>query len=102
MFQDWGGCTNNGAATLDCVKIVFTNLLHGISAFAGIIALVMFIIVGIKYISSSGDAKKLESAKNTFSYALLGLMISLFAFFIIKIIYFVTGVKCITTFGFGC
>jgi glucose uptake protein GlcU len=102
MFKDWGGCVVNGAATLDCLPIVFSNLLNAVSAVAGVTALTMFIVAGIKFTSSSGDPKKLEGAKHNFSYGLLGLSVVLFSFLIIKIIARVTGVECITMFGFGC
>jgi glucose uptake protein GlcU len=89
-------------ATIDCFKIVFSNLVSALVLFVGLIALTMFIIGGYKFMNSSGDPKKLESAKHNFTYGLLGLSIVLLAFLIVKIIATVTGVPCITSFGFAC
>jgi len=102
MDNGWGGCESNGVATIGCIPAVFSNLLSGILAFAGITALIMFIMGGLKYITSAGDAKKLEGAKNNFVFGLIGLAVVLFSFVIINIISQVTGVTCITKFGFGC
>ena len=106
MFKDWGGCVDsNGVATISCISVVFSNLLSGILAFAGLAALAMFIMGGLKYITSAGDAKKLEGAKNNFVFGLIGLAVVLFSFVIMNIISQVTGTKCIinfANFGFGC
>lgn len=45
------------------------------SAILGIIAVVMIMIAGYKYITSSGDSTKVSSAKNTLVYAVIGLII---------------------------
>jgi energy-coupling factor transporter transmembrane protein EcfT len=113
-FKEWASCCVNSegksvdcsaskaAVTIDCFKIVFVNLVSALILFTGLIALVMFIVGGYKFMNSSGDPKKLESAKHNFTYGLLGLSVVLLSFLIIKIIATVTGVPCITTFGFGC
>lgn len=45
----------------------------------GVGAVVMIIIGGLKYITSSGDPNNTNAAKNTIIYALIGLLIALFA-----------------------
>lgn len=42
---------------------------------AGVVAAAFVVIGGIKYITSSGDSSKLQQAKNTIFYALIGLAI---------------------------
>jgi hypothetical protein len=108
-FKDWGkpgdpgSCvTSDNVATLDCIPKIFGNVLSALIMFAGIVALVMFMIGSFRLISSRGDPKKIQASKNNFTYGAIGLVIILFSFAIIKIISFVTGVACITTFGFGC
>jgi len=95
------GCIINGdVATLACIPSLFLNLLGALFAFAGITALIMFILGSYKLISSRGDLKKVQGAKNNFTYGLLGLAVVVFAIAIIKLISTVTGVGCITGFGF--
>lgn len=109
MFKQWGECVKNfdnakDVATLSCIPIVFLNLLNALLVFVGFFALFLFIFSGYKYMNSGGDAKKLEGARNTLIYGILGLLVVLFSFFIINLISIVTGVKCIEfgQFGFEC
>jgi hypothetical protein len=95
-------CTVDGVATLDCLKVVFLNLVSALILFVGLTAVIMFIVGGYKLINSAGDPKRIESAKHNFTYGLLGLSVVAFAFLIISIISGVTGVTCITSFGFVC
>ena len=47
---------------------------------AGVVAVAFIVLGGIKYITSSGDAGKLQQAKNTILHALIGLVIVGLAF----------------------
>lgn len=52
----------------------------------GIIAVVMLIIGGIKYVISGGDSKKVTDAKNTVLYAIIGLVVAFLAFAIVNFV----------------
>ncbi len=56
------------------------------SAIVGIIAVVMIIVGGIKYITSSGDSGNITSAKNTIMYAVIGLVVVALAQIIVKFV----------------
>jgi hypothetical protein len=58
-----------------------------------ILACLFFLIFGgIRYISSGGDKSKVDSARNTLVAAVVGLVISLVAFFVVNfILIFFTG-----------
>jgi hypothetical protein len=102
-FQIWNNCLQGGGnkvATLDCVPIVFSNLLSALLSFAATAAIILFLLGSFKFMRAGGDQKKLEGAKHTFSYAIIGFVIIVASFLIIKIISTVTGVECITKFGF--
>lgn len=105
MFEDWNqiiaGCVVNGVATLNCLPAVFQNVINAAVAFAGLIALIFIILSGIKLITSGDDPKQVESARHTLTYAIAGLLLVLFSFFIINIIAYVTGAECIKIFGFN-
>lgn len=98
MFQDWDkivtGCLQGGGkvATLSCIPAVFSNLLTSLLMFVGTFALFLFIFAGFKFMNSGGDPKKLEGARNTLIYGILGLLIVLFSFFIINLTSIVTRV----------
>lgn len=110
MFKAWSdvvkGCVQDPegkqVATLSCIPAIFLNVLSALLAFAGLIALVMFMLGGFKFMGSQGDPKQLQSADNNFKFGITGLAIVLFSFLAINIISQITGVKCITLFGFDC
>ncbi len=120
MFKDWkdivSGCIQNvdildkdgkiigtnEVATINCIPAVFSNVLTGLLMFVGFFALFLFIFSGFKYMNAGGDPKKLEGARHTLIYGILGLLLVLFSFLIINITSIVTRVECIKSFGFGC
>ncbi len=52
----------------------------------GFVAVVMIIMGGVQYTTSSGDAAKVTKAKNTIMYGVVGLVIALLAFAIVNFI----------------
>ena len=65
---------------------VFKQVTNTILYIVGIIAVIMLIIGGIKYVLSGGDAKKVTDAKNTVLYAIIGLVIAFLAFAIVNFV----------------
>lgn len=66
----------------DTVKLA----LNLFSAIVGIIAVVMIIVGGIKYITSGGDSGNVTAAKNTILYAVIGLVVVALAQIIVKFV----------------
>lgn len=64
-------------------------LLNIVFTLAGLLAVVFIIIGGVKYTLSGGDSAGLKSAKETITYAIVGLIVTLLAFGIVN---FVTGI----------
>ena len=62
------------------VKLVVNWLLW----FVGIISVIMLIWGGIRYATSAGDSNKVTSAKNTILYAIIGLVVAIFAWAIVN------------------
>ena len=65
---------------------IFKQVTNTILYVVGIIAVVMLIIGGIKYVVSGGDSKKVTDAKNTVLYAIIGLVIAFLAFAIVNFV----------------
>jgi|JI10StandDraft_1071094.scaffolds.fasta_scaffold29100_6 hypothetical protein len=72
---------NNGDLT-DTFKFI----INVFSVIVGVIAVIMIIWGGLKYITSGGDSGKVTSAKNTIIYAIIGLIIVALAQFIIQFV----------------
>ena len=65
---------------------VFRQITNTILYIVGIIAVIMLIWGGIRYVLSGGDSKKVTDAKNTVLYAIIGLVISFLAFAIVNFV----------------
>jgi len=86
-IQEWGDCvTPEGVPTLKCLEVVFGNILFMSSAFIILVLFIMFIIGAFRYLTSFGNAEKMKKAKGTLTYALVGLILFVSAFLILKII----------------
>lgn len=59
------------------------------------IILVLFFLIwaGIKWITSEGDKQKVQSARSTLTYAIIGLVIVFLSFFILSIFNFLFGIN---------
>lgn len=95
------GCVQgNDVVTLACLPALFSSVINALFGFAGVTALILIIYSGIKFMASGGDPKQVEGARKTLTYAVIGLIIIFFAYFIINLISYFTGVQCIKAFGF--
>lgn len=54
-----------------------TGIVNAILFLAGIVAVIMIIVGGLKYVTSAGEPKRTASAKETLLYAVIGLVIVL-------------------------
>lgn len=79
-------------ATIQDLEEVFSRILSLAIPFGGIAAFIMFVIGGFKYLTSGGDPRKSEAARQTITYALVGLLLLVSAFLIINFISTFTGV----------
>ena len=63
-----------------------TNILSAIIGVLGLVAVVVMIIGGYNYMTSAGDASKVEKAKKTILYGLIGLIVCALAFIIVNFV----------------
>lgn len=98
----WDQCLDaQGVATLACIPIIIKNVINAALAFSGLVALILIIYSGAMYITSRGDPQKVDSAKKTMTWAVVGLLIIFLSFFIVKLISDVTGVSQIANPSLG-
>jgi len=62
-----------------------------------ILALFFLIWGGIKWVTSSGDKTKVQAARNTMVYAIIGLVIVFLSYFVINVITTFFNVPAVTT-----
>jgi heme/copper-type cytochrome/quinol oxidase subunit 2 len=53
----------------------------------------MLVLAAFRYLTAGGDAKAMQTAKNTLTYAILGLVLMIVAWFILRFIGIFTGVE---------
>jgi hypothetical protein len=82
----------NGGDEDDAKKMVgkILNVVYGL---IGVVAVVFVIIGGFKYMTSQGEPGRVQQAKNTILYALIGLVITISAFAITAFILQALGAK---------
>jgi len=78
-----GVCDNGSRLTINDVLKTVVNIL---SAVSGVIAVIMLVVAGFKYITSEGDSGKVNSAKQTLTYALVGVVIVALSQSIVKFV----------------
>lgn len=72
---------------------IFGSVVSSLIALASIALFIMLVIGGFKYLTSQGDPKNVESARNTLTYAIGGMVLIGLSFLILKFIEFFTGAK---------
>lgn len=76
---NWTGseCDMPGDGSLDGLFETITNALLFL---VGAVSVIMLIVGGFKYVVSGGDSSKIESAKNTIIYAIVGIVVAVLAY----------------------
>lgn len=65
---------------------LITKIINVLLFVIGIISVIMIIIGGIRYATSNGDANSVTAAKNTILYAIVGLVVAIFAYAIVSFV----------------
>lgn len=73
---------------------IFQTISNILIFLVGAIAVIMLIFGGLQYVISNGDAKRVEGAKNTILYSIIGIVIAILAYAVVG---FVTGSLTPTT-----
>lgn len=102
--QSWGNCVetegNAQIASLQCIPVVFSDIVTAALEFVGAVAVILLVYAGIRFVTSGGDPKQVQAAQKIITYAIIGLVIVLSSFGIILFVSYLTGAKCITTISF--
>jgi len=93
------GVVEEDVVTIQYLDVILRNFLNMAIRLAGLAVFVMLIMGGFKYMTAGGDAKAAESARNTITYAILGLVLIIGAYVFLRLIKEFTGVD-VTLFRF--
>lgn len=67
----------------DSFTNIMKNIINTILFVLGIVAVIMIIIGGIRYVTSNGDSNQVKSAKDTVLYSVIGLVVAIMAYAIV-------------------
>jgi amino acid transporter len=94
---------SNGVPTLKCLEPVFGNILFAASTIVVLILFIMLVMGSFNYLISAGNPERVKKAQGTIKFAIIGFVLFLFAFVIIKAIdyYFLGGQGDLLKFQIG-
>jgi heme/copper-type cytochrome/quinol oxidase subunit 2 len=79
-------CQTTTADSSSHLNSIIANIINAFSVIVGLVAVVMIIFGGFRYVTSGGESGNISNAKNTILYAIIGLVIVAFAQFIVKFV----------------
>lgn len=87
----WSGvCTHDGTPdgipTIQGLQCLLANVLMVAVSLLGLVGFVMILYGGFRYLISGGNTSGTEKARNTITYAIIGLVLAISSFFIVNIL----------------
>lgn len=83
ISPDGGTCNNPSGSSVNQLITIAINML---SVVAGVVAVIMLIVSGFKYVTSRGDANQISSAKQSLIYAIVGMVVVALSQIIVKFV----------------
>lgn len=100
----WGGkCVGSSAAakdvaTIQGIECLVGNVLSVAISIIGIAAFVMFLSGSFQYLTAGSNSKGVESGQKAISFAIVGIVVALASFLILRLVSQFTGVTSILEF----
>lgn len=89
-----GNCSADASTANERIDSILKTVINILSLVVGVVAVIMIIIGGLRYITSGGESSNVSTAKNTIIYAIVGLVIVALAQFIVHFVLGkVTGIQ---------
>jgi hypothetical protein len=80
-----GTCDTTNDPTVRANDLI-SSIVNIFSLVVGVVAVIMIIVGGFRYITSGGDSNNVTAAKNTILYAIIGLVIVALSQFIVRFV----------------
>lgn len=68
------------------VDVILKGVMNWLLAVLGFIAIVGFVISGVQYLTAAGDERTIETAKTNMKYSIIGVIVALSGFIVIRAI----------------
>ncbi len=83
-FQN--GVDKSGGTSAVGVETYIQNIVNLLLFIAGIIAVIVIVVAGLRYVTSNGDSGATSKARNEIIYALVGLAVAIMAYSLVNFI----------------
>lgn len=80
----WNGLDSGPVSEALSLTEISMRVLQFLMSILGVVSLIMMMLAAILYLSSGGDTKRVETGKNMFKYAILGVLIAMSSLVIVK------------------
>lgn len=80
-------------ATLQDLEKIFANIVGLALRASGLIAFIVIIIGGFKYLTSGGDPKQTAAARQTLTWGIAGIAIVIGVWLILRFVEYFTGIQ---------
>lgn len=85
-FTTGTGCTVDSEEASGKLNSIIKTTINVVSIVVGLVAVIMIVFGGLKYITSGGESNNVSSAKNTIIYAIIGLVVVALAQFVVRFV----------------
>ncbi len=86
IIQNSAGAACSTACNTTSLDALFGSITSTLVYLVGAISVIMTVVGGLRYVTSNGDAKRVADAKNTVMYSIVGVVLALLAYAIIKFV----------------
>lgn len=90
-MTSWYSSTTEQPATLKDLEVVFSNILNIVFTLGGLVLFVLLLAGGIGFLTSGGNPEKVKKAGATLTSALIGFILLIGSWFILRLIGQFTG-----------
>lgn len=80
----WNAVDSGPISGAPSLSQIAANVLKFLMSILGVISLIMLLVASIFYLTSAGDSKRIETGKNMFKYAILGILIAMSSLVIVR------------------
>jgi hypothetical protein len=76
----------NGANCGGSIDNIFKGVTSALIFIIGAVSVIMIIVGGLRYVTSNGDAKQAEAARNTIMFSVIGIIMAIASFAIVSFV----------------
>ncbi len=79
-------CGAGQSETADKFPEYIKNIINTMIFVVGIIAVIMIVVGGVRYVVSNGESAQLKAAKDTVTYSVIGLVVAILAYAVVNFV----------------